>query len=282
MGIAPRGHGRRKRTTGTRRLVVYFRRAANLTAEGRSAMRQYEAVIEAMRQSGGYATLGQLYRSALKIPGCQWGTKTPYASIRRIVQVYDKHFFKIRPGLWALNSHRGEVLAKLALDNDAAPRHPIEFNHSYYQGLLVEIGNLKRYETFVPHQDKNRPFMSRRLAEIATLRQLPPFTHQRLLKRAGTVDVSWFNKRNLPHVFFEVEHSTDFRNSLQKFVEFRDFRIKFRVVADEARRGEFENRLADYQFTPVRAETTFISYDKLSRWYELTHELTALEELMSL
>lgn len=47
-------------------------------------MRQYEAVIEAMEQLGGFATLGQLYPVALKIPGAVWGTKTPCASIRRI------------------------------------------------------------------------------------------------------------------------------------------------------------------------------------------------------
>jgi hypothetical protein len=234
-----------------------------------------------MRQAGGYATLGQLYRTALRIPGCEWGTKTPFASIRRIVQEREE-FFRIRPGLWALASQREEVSAKLSLDADAAPRHPQEFNHTYYQGLLVEIGNLKRFETFVPHQDKNRPFLSRKLAEVATLRQLPPFTHQSLLKRAGTVDVSWFNERHLPYVFFEVEYSTDFRNSLQKFVEFRDFRIRFRVVADENRRREFEGRLAESQFAPVREETKFINYEKLTRWYNLTSEIVALEEAMSL
>lgn len=245
-------------------------------------MKQYEAVIQAMRESGGYATLGQLYRTALKIPGCHWGTKTPFASIRRIVQVYPQHFFRIRPGLWALASQRKEVLEKLALHADATPRRPIEFDHTYYQGLLVEIGNLKRYETFVPSQDKNRPYMSRRLAEVATLREIPRFTHEQLLKRAKTVDVSWFNERNLPHVFFEVEHSTDFRNSLQKFTEFRDFRIKFRVVAHEARRREFVDRLSEHLFAPVRPDTTFISYEGLSRWYELTSQVVALEEAMSL
>src|SRR5437764_7292706 len=112
-----------------------------------------------MRDNGGYATLGYLYRTATRIPGSHWGTKTPFASIRRIVQIYKKDFFRIRPGLWALESERKRVLAKLALEG--TPRRAEEFDHSYYQGLLVEIGNLKKYETFVPHQDKNRSFLSR-------------------------------------------------------------------------------------------------------------------------
>jgi len=32
-------------------------------------MKQHEAVIVAMKQNGGYSTLGQLYQSAPKIPG---------------------------------------------------------------------------------------------------------------------------------------------------------------------------------------------------------------------
>ncbi len=73
-------------------------------------MKQHEAVLLAMKQSGGYATLGQLYQTAPKIPGSKWGTKTPFATIRRIVQEHDE-FFKIRPGLWALTSEKDKVLS---------------------------------------------------------------------------------------------------------------------------------------------------------------------------
>jgi HB1, ASXL, restriction endonuclease HTH domain len=242
-------------------------------------LKQHEAVIQALRENGGYATFGQLYRAATQVEGCRWGTKTPFASIRRIVQTHTKDFFKIRPGLWGLVSERERVEAALSLEGGT---REAELDHSYYQGLLVEIGNLKQYETFVPPQDKNRPFLSRRLSELASLKQLPAFTHPRLLNRAKTVDVSWFHERGLPYVFFEVEHSTDFRNSLQKFVEFQDFRVKFRVVAHDARRREFEGRIAEHIFTPIRAETEFISYEKLSRWYVVTLESTALEDSMKL
>jgi hypothetical protein len=50
-------------------------------------MNQREAVIEAMRTNGGYATLGELYKRALKVPGVSWETKTPFKSINRIVQI---------------------------------------------------------------------------------------------------------------------------------------------------------------------------------------------------
>lgn len=226
-------------------------------------MKQHEAVIQAMRESGGYATLGHLYRTATRVPGAHWGTKTPFASIRRIVQEH-KEFFKIRPGLWALESERESVLAKLALDAKVDARAPEEFNHTYYQGLLVEIGNLKDYETFIPHQDKNRPFLGRRLAEVATLKEFYGFTYDSLLRRAKTVDVSWFNERKLPNAFFEVEHSTDIQNSLLKFLEFQDFKIRFYIVADKARFAEFKHKLTYSAFAPIRSEVSFLDYDSLA------------------
>lgn len=225
-------------------------------------MKQYEAVVQAMRESGGYATLGHLYRTATRVPGCHWGTKTPFASIRRIVQQHTEHFFKIRPGLWALTSERGAVLEKLALAAD--PGRAAEFNHSYYQGLIVEIGNLKNYETFVPHQDKNKPFLSRRLSDVSTLKEFYNFTYDELLRRARTVDVSWFNDRRLPKAFFEVEHSTDMRNSLLKFRDFEDFRIRFFIVADAARRREFEDKISSPTFRPIKDSTHFLNYETLA------------------
>ena len=66
-------------------------------------MKQHEAVIQVMQKNGGYATLGYLYQHVRDVPGVEWKTQTPFASIRRIVQD-PRYFFKIRPGLWALNS----------------------------------------------------------------------------------------------------------------------------------------------------------------------------------
>lgn len=240
-------------------------------------MKQHEAVLEAMRQNGGYATLGHLYRAALAIPGCHWGTKTPFASIRRIVQTYPNLFFKIKPGLWALTSEREAVLEKLAAGAEAEV-----FNHSYYQGLIVEIGNLKNYETFVPYQDKNKLFLTRRLAEVSTLREFHNFTYDSLLRRAKTVDVSWFNQRRLPKAFFEVEHSTGMHNSLLKFLDFEDFRISFFIVADAARKREFESKVASSTFTPIRHAIKFLDYDTLADMHSKISASLPAEKLLGL
>jgi len=227
-------------------------------------MYQYEAVERVMRENGGFATLGYLYEHATRMPGCDWGTKTPFASIRRIVQDRDDLFFKLKPGLWALNSEKQSVFEILGIEAVAESSRNIAFDHSYYQGLTAQLGNLQGYRTFIPNQDQNKFFLGGKLRDAANLREFPMFTYPHLIQRARTIDAVWFNERKLPHAFFEIEHSTDIYNSLLKFVEFQDFCIQFFIVADGIRKPEFEAKITQSAFSPLRSSVKFLDYEKLS------------------
>ena len=61
-------------------------------------MNQKECAIEALASLGGKVTLFDLYH---KTDVSTWGSKTPFASIRRIVQT-NKEFYKVRVGLCGL------------------------------------------------------------------------------------------------------------------------------------------------------------------------------------
>lgn len=237
-------------------------------------MKQHEAVILAMRQNGGYATLGQLYEAVPKIPECEWRTKTPFASIRRIVQTHDE-FFKVRPGLWALESERDRVQRQFS--DAKAPAREKEYSHYFFQGLVVEIGNLKGFDTFVPSQDKNKPFGQQKLGDVASMRQLYEFTYPEILRRAQTIDVTWLNSRRFPDSFFEIEHSTDIYNSLLKFMEFQDFRVNLCIVADNHRRAEFEDKLGSVAFGPIRHAVKFWTYDGVSELHNRISESVLAE-----
>ena len=152
-----------------------------------------------------------------------------------------------------------------------------EFNHSYYQGLLVEIGNLKKQETFVPYQDKNKKYLEKKLKDIATVEKFYNFTYENLLRNAITIDVVWFNKRKMPSNFFEVEHSTDIKNSLGKFVQLQDFYTKFYIVADIARKREYDDKLKLSMFNSIQDRVNFIDYESLSNWHTKSFEVYKLE-----
>lgn len=237
-------------------------------------MRQYEAVIEVMHKSGGYSTLGRLYREVPQVRGVQWGTKTPFASMRRIVQDA-RFFFKIRPGLWALNEFRERLpIAILA----KTTRQQEELDHSYYQGLLVEIGNLKKYDTAVPAQDRNKRFLDKPLGKMATLSEFPSFGYERFVRCASSVDVVWFNDRRMPSQLFEIEHTTDIKNSLLKFVELQDFFARFCIVAHVARQREFESKLGAVAFQTLRNRVGFLDYEAVSVHHSRACEAAAFDQ----
>ena len=224
---------------------------------------QEEQVIETMRREGGYATLRRLNEI---VDFSTWKTKTPEATVRRIVQV-SKAIFKIQPGLWALEECRDQVLRKfeLKLGN---PHSEEQFSHGYYQGLLVEIGKFRNQLTYVPAQDQNRLFVDKRLGEISDTTELPRFTHDVLMKRAKTVDVIWFNERIMPSFFYEVEHTTDIKNSLSKFYELQDFYAGFYIVADSCRKNEFEDKLHVSLFNSIENRVKFLDYNRIVEMYE--------------
>lgn len=231
-------------------------------------MYQYKAVEKVMRENGGFATLGFLYAHATRVPECDWGTKTPFASIRRIVQEHDELFFKIKPGLWGLLSEKEKVFSALGIEAVAESPRNAAFDHTYYQGLAVQLGNLRGYQTFIPDQDQNKPFLNGKLRDWASLHTFPDFTYPHLLKRARTIDAVWFNARQLPYAFFEVEHSTDIYNSLLKFVEFQDFCIHFYIVADEIRKSEYAVKIKQSAFKPLDSRIVFLNYEKLSNLHD--------------
>jgi hypothetical protein len=244
-------------------------------------MNQREAVIKTMQENGGYSTLSYLYQNALKIKDCGWRTKTPFASIRRIVQD-EKYFFKIRPGLWALNTWKDKLSPEILPVKNQPRAKQEEYNHSYYQGLLVEVGNFKKYETFVPNQDKNKLYLGKKLSEITTISDIYQFSYEHIIRTTQTIDVTWFNERKMPVSLFEIEHSTQINNSLLKFVELQDFHTDFYIVADEVRRKEFQTKLSLEAFKLVNKRVGFWSYDDVAKLHSRTTEFIAIESKLRL
>lgn len=224
---------------------------------------QEQQVIETLRSVGGYATLRRLNEL---MDFSSWASKTPEASVRRIVQESPR-IFRIQPGLWALEEMRDVVLRRFEIKPGNKKSEEV-FTHGYYQGLLVEIGKCRRMTTYVPAQDQNRLFIDRKLGDITDTTYLPDFTYEELKRRARTVDVIWFNERHMPSDFYEVEHTTDIKNSLSKFYELQDFYAGFYIVADASRKKEYEDKLHVSMFSRIEKRVKFLNYSQVVELYE--------------
>lgn len=248
-------------------------------------MKQYEAVIETLERLGGVATLGDLNKEVFKIKDCEWKTKTPFASICRIVQ-QTKGIYKIKPGLYGLETYKKQIENRGIIaetDKNKDSDDVKMFNHTYYQGILLIIGKCHNMQTFVPHQDKNKKFYDgKKLQELSTLDEQPHYSYPQIIKRSSTIDTIWFNERNMPHSFFEVEHSTDIQNSLLKFHDLQDFYARMAIVADIKRKQEFENKMKFHAFDELRRNkrVSFLSYDALIKQYEMELEKQSLEFIL--
>ena len=235
-------------------------------------MTQPQAVIETIEMLGGVATLNQINQNIFKIEECQCGTKTPFASIRRIVR-HTNGIYRIKPGLYALESHRQELENNgIVVQNEHNQDSEIvkTFNHAYYQGLLLEMGKMRHLDTFVPDQDKNKQFLNQGvLGDLRTIQTIPEYSYSDLVKRSATIDVIWFNERHMPHSFFEVEHTTDIQNSLLKFNDLQDFSARMVIVADERRHHEFISKMgyAAFKDLLLNNRVSFLSYMSLDKQY---------------
>jgi len=246
-------------------------------------IKQSETVIQALENLGGVATLGQLYRETMKIPNCKWGTKTPFASIRRIVQTQIKDIYKIKPGLYGLNKYKKQnenkgIIQETSKNKDA--KEIREFNHSYYQGILIIVGNLKQFKTFCPDQDKNKTFLDRKLSELRSLKEIPKFSYDFFVDKCKTIDTVWFNEKDMPKSLFEIEHSTDIYSSLIKFNELQDFNTAMLIVADKPRRPEYDNKIRMSSFKEISRNVKFLDYESLITQYEAVIKNKDLETLI--
>lgn len=240
-------------------------------------MKQNEAVIETIEKLGGIATLGNLYQEVFKIEECTWNTRTPFASIRRIVQE-NKNIYKIKPGLYALTKYKEKFQAD-GISISTRETVNDEFNHSYYQGLLIELGNMQKMTTYIPPQDKNKIYLNDKLGNIAGTTEIYNFSYPLLVNRAKTIDVIWFNNRNMPSSLYEVEHSTDIQNSLLKYVDLQDFNSEFYIVASEKRESEFQKKLSYSAFACIKRRVKFMKYDYISNWHTKLSELYLLTNM---
>lgn len=244
-------------------------------------MKQSDAVKLIIDRLGGIATLNQINQHIFEIQDCVWQTKTPFASIRRIVR-HTPGIYRVRPGLYALEECRNSLEADgiiIETEYNKDTDEIINFNHSYYQGIILSLGNIRGLSTFSPNQDRNKKFIRETLGSIRTLNCIPQFTYPEIVSRSSTIDVSWFNDRKLPHSFFEVEHSTDIQNSLLKFNDLIDFSARMFIVADKSRINEFRKKLSFRAFKELnepRNRIQFVDYESIVAQYEASMKIKCL------
>ncbi len=109
--------------------------------------------------------------------------------------------------------------------------------HSVLQGRLLEIGNIRGFQTFCPNKAKK--FNGKQLSEIASLPNCPQlqFSEYNLLRQ---IDVLWFREKGqhyIPECAFEVELSTGTWSGVGRMATLIDYaNTRLYVISNENRK----------------------------------------------
>lgn len=128
--------------------------------------------------------------------------------------------------------------------------------HGYVEGMLIEIGNLKNYQTYTP--DRNIIFNGEPLSDLITHDEIPRFTYQDILNVVRQIDVIWFKDR-FPYLTFDIEFSTQISMALVRANELKNFKASFYVVADESKETLFNTKVNVSTFQGIKDNVKFIT-----------------------
>jgi len=145
--------------------------------------------------------------------------------------------------------------------------------HSVLQGRLIEIGNIRGYETYCP--DKSRIFNDRKLDEIASLKSCPElqFSDYNLLRQ---IDVLWFRPKGnifIPEKAFEVELSTGVWSGVGRMATLLDYsNVGLYIISNDAKKY---NQVI-FSFFDISNRYKFIANDVLGDLYSAEFNLKKL------
>lgn len=141
------------------------------------------------------------------------------------------------------------LLSPPIFEENEKPKTVEESLHSVLQGRLLEIGNIRGFQTFCP--DKSKKFNDRNLDEIATLKTCPElqFSDYDLLRQ---IDVIWFKPRGnnfIPEYAFEVELSTGVWSGVGRMATLIDYsNVGLYVIANDSKKySQVINSFTEYQ-----------------------------------
>jgi hypothetical protein len=152
--------------------------------------------------------------------------------------------------------------------------NPIESFHTIIQGRLIDIGNIRGYETFSP--DKSKKFNEKSLDSYTTLDKCPElqFTDYNSLKH---IDVVWFRRTNshyYPEYAFEVEFSTGVWSGFGRLSTLREYQTRLYVVTHDEKKY---NQVAN-SFPGMRNKIISIIPDKIGLLYSAEKNLIQMRK----
>jgi hypothetical protein len=137
-------------------------------------------------------------------------------------------------------------------------------SHEGAEAVLLMLGNLLGYDTYTP--DAGRTYKEQKLGQIASLKELPYFTSEKIMDSVQNIDVVWL-KDEWPEFFFEVEHTTGVTSGLLRIYQAQKLNTKFFIIGPKDVLKKFEKEVEKAPFNSIKQKYQFRSYEELREMY---------------
>ncbi|MBQ9013695.1 MAG: hypothetical protein IJ094_09130 [Bacilli bacterium] len=236
-------------------------------------MTQSDCVAEIMENNCGYAELSDIYAKVVSEYLHIFNIKNYKTNIRGLLQKERHRYFKVRPGIWALIDYKGKLPKEIEdlIEDPSISYFDKPTEHAKIQSDLIYIGKELDFTTYIYGQDKKRVYNDKgnRLEEIVDIVKIPNFTYKKIVDKIRSIDVIWFSNNveegfKYPEVVFEVESSTNIKNSLNKFNYLKSFNIKVMyIVAPKKREKQFNKIIELDEYKEIKSRVKFLYYEDI-------------------
>lgn len=227
-----------------------------------------DVVKDALLELGGQAHLSEINRKVEGHPKTKTNP-TWRDTIRRVVRQY-KIFEPIPPersGIYKLVEEIPIKIGSQAFTEEA------EINHGIAQGMLVTLGKIYGYETFVPSHDQTiRQFQGKPLSSFVTVSDCTDIFKGPNLSKIREIDALWFDEDDyglFPTHAFEIEATTGVKNGLDRLLKVpKRFLVKFYIIAPSANeKALFDRYINQTPFRNFKDRFSFKYYNELEELY---------------
>jgi hypothetical protein len=236
-------------------------------------MTKVEAVQKVMEDNNGTASLEIIYQNIEKYYPTAQNSNEWEAGIRGVLYreiQNNKRFKKIGLSIYALKDY---------VEEQKPQKDDIIRMHSYIEGICIEIGNFKSFETYTADPSANyRDNLN--LYNIATMNEIPLFSYNEIVQETKRMDVIWFNSRGLyfPQKVFEVIDSIGTLNgAFNRCLQLKNFRTEFFIVAPEQHRNKFNQTMNLETYRESNERFKFINYDEIIELYDNASRVNKIE-----
>ncbi|MCK4331737.1 MAG: hypothetical protein KAW81_04170, partial [Dehalococcoidia bacterium] len=144
-----------------------------------------------------------------------------------------------------------------------------EIDHGIAQGMLVVVGKIYGYETYVPPHDQSiRNFQQKPLRDFVTVADCADVFRGPNLAKIREIDVLWFDEDDyglFPVYAFEVEETTRVKSGLDRLLKIpRRFPTRFFIIGPtEKEKDLFDQYVNQTPFRDFRDRFSFRLYKEL-------------------